>query len=108
MRLLDQRFRLLTGGSRSDLPRQQTLRAMIDWSYELLDVPEQKMFARLSVFAGGWTIAAAKGVGAGDAIADDDVVYLLIALIEKSLVVADEDGDRTGCWKRCANIPARS
>jgi len=94
VRMLGQRFRLLTGGSRDDLPRQQTLRAMIDWSYELLDDAEQKLFARLSVFAGGWTIAAAKVVGEGEGIASDDVVYLLIALIEKSLVVADEDGDR--------------
>jgi len=76
------------------LPRQQTLRAMIDWSYELLGVAEQQLFARLSVFAGGWTIAAAEAVGAGETIAREDVVYLLIALIEKSLVVADEDGDR--------------
>ena len=94
VRLLDQRFRLLTHGSRDELPRQQTLRAMIDWSYELLDATEQQLFARLAVFAGGWTIAAAEAVGADDAIAKDDVVYLLIALIEKSLVVADEDGDR--------------
>ncbi len=67
---------------------------MIDWSYELLDEAEQQLFARLSVFAGGWTLAAAEVVGAGAPIAKDDVVYLLIALIEKSLVVADEDGDR--------------
>ena len=59
VRLLDQRFRLLTRGSCGELPRQQTLRAMIDWSYELLDAAEQQLFARLSVFAGGLTIAAA-------------------------------------------------
>jgi predicted ATPase/DNA-binding winged helix-turn-helix (wHTH) protein len=94
VRLLDQRFRLLTRGSRGELPRQQTLRAMLDWSYELLDAPERQLFSTLSVFAGGWTIAAAEAVGAGGPIAKDDVVYLLIALIEKSLVVADEDGDR--------------
>jgi predicted ATPase/DNA-binding winged helix-turn-helix (wHTH) protein/Tfp pilus assembly protein PilF len=93
VRLLDQRFRLLTSGNR-ELPRHQTLRAMLDWSYELLDEPEQQLFAKLSVFAGGWTIAAAEAIGAGESIAKDDVVYLLIALIEKSLVVADEDGDR--------------
>jgi len=92
-RLLDQRFRLLTRGD-GNLPRQQTLRAMLDWSYELLDTAEQQLFARLSVFVGGWTIAAAKAVGETEAIAPDDVVYLLIALIEKSLVVADENGDR--------------
>ena len=94
VRLLDQRFRLLASGSRSDLPRHQTLRALLDWSYELLDEAERQFFERLSVFAGGWTLAAAEIVGAGEVIAKDDVVYLLIALVEKSLVVADEDGDR--------------
>jgi predicted ATPase/DNA-binding winged helix-turn-helix (wHTH) protein/Tfp pilus assembly protein PilF len=94
VRLLDQRFRLLASGSRSELPRHQTLTALLDWSYELLDDAERKVFARLSVFAGGWTIAAAEAVGAGKTIARDDVVYLLIALVEKSLVVADDDGDR--------------
>jgi predicted ATPase/DNA-binding winged helix-turn-helix (wHTH) protein/tetratricopeptide (TPR) repeat protein len=94
VRLLDQRFRLLASGSRSDLPRHQTLRALLDWSYELLDEAERQFFARLSVFAGGWTLAAAEVVGAEGVIAKDDVVYLLIALVEKSLVVADDDGDR--------------
>src|SRR6185503_16860774 len=94
VRLLDQRFRLLASGSRSDLPRHQTLRALLDWSYELLDEAERQFFARLSVFAGGWTLAAAEVVGAGDVITKDDAVYLLIALVEKSLVVADDDGDR--------------
>ena len=94
VRLLDQRFRLLTRGGGSELPRQQTLRAMLDWSYELLDPAETELFARLSVFTGGWTVASAKFVGAGEAITQDDVVNLLIALIEKSLVVADENGDR--------------
>ena len=94
VRLLHQRFRLLASGSRSDLPRHQTLRALLDWSYELLDEAERQLFARLSVFAGGWTLAAAEAVGAGEGIAKDDVVYLLIALVEKSLVVADDDGDR--------------
>jgi non-specific serine/threonine protein kinase len=94
VRLLDQRFRLLASGSRSDLPRHQTLRALLDWSYELLDEAERHFFARLSVFAGGWTLAAAEVVAAGEVIAKDDVVYLLIALVEKSLVVADDDGDR--------------
>jgi non-specific serine/threonine protein kinase len=94
VRLLDQRFRLLASGSRSDLPRHQTLRALLDWSYELLDEAQRQFFARLSVFAGGWTLAAAEVVGAGNVITKDDVVYLLIALVEKSMVVADDDGDR--------------
>src|SRR5207237_393603 len=67
---LDDRFRLLTGGSRTALPRQQTLRALIDWSYSLLSEPERVLLRRLSVFAGGWSLEAAEevcadGVGAG-------------------------------------------
>ncbi len=93
-RLLDQRFRLLTSGSGSDVPRHQTLRAMLDWSYDLLEENEKQLLARFSVFAGGFTLAAAEAVAIGDPIAKDDVVYLLIALVEQSLVVADEDGDR--------------
>ncbi len=93
-RLLDQRFRLLTSGSGSDVPRHQTLRAMLDWSYDLLNEKERLLLARFSVFAGGFTLAAAEVVAVGDPIAKDDVVYLLIALVEQSLVVADEDGDR--------------
>ena len=93
VRLLDQRFRLLTSRSR-ELPRHQTLRAMIDWSYELLDEAEKALFARLSVFAGGWTLGAAEAICGGEPIAKDEVVYVLIGLIEQSLVIADEDGDR--------------
>ena len=93
LRLLDQRFRLLTSGNR-ELPRHQTLRAMIDWSHELLDDAEKALFARLSVFAGGWTLAAAEAVGAGEPIAKDGLVYVLIGLVEQSLIVADIDGDR--------------
>ena len=59
---LDQRFRLLTGGSRTALPRHQTLRALIDWSYDLLNPEERIVLDRLSVFAGGWTLAAAEAV----------------------------------------------
>src|SRR5512144_1377389 len=59
---LDDRFRLLTGGSRTALPRQQTLRAMIDWSYSLLSESEKTLFRRLAVFVGGWTLQAAEAV----------------------------------------------
>ena len=59
---LDDRFRLLTGGSRTALPRQQTLRALIDWSYDLLDEEERALFRRLSVFQGGWTLEAAESI----------------------------------------------
>jgi non-specific serine/threonine protein kinase len=93
LRLLTERFRLLTSGDR-DLPRHQTLRAMLDWSYDLLDDTEKKLFARLSVFAGGWTLDAAGEVCSGTPITKDDLVYVLIGLIEQSLVVSEEDGDR--------------
>ena len=90
---LGQRFRLLTGGSRVALPRQQTLRALIDWSYDLLLGPEKTLLCRLSVFAGGWTVAAAEGVCAGEAIEDWEVLDLLTGLADKSLVVYEEGAD---------------
>jgi predicted ATPase/DNA-binding XRE family transcriptional regulator len=90
---LDQRFMLLTGGSRAALPRQQTLRAAIDWSYELLSPVERLLFARLSVFGGSWTLEAAEEVCAGDGIEPRSVVELTLRLIDKSLVVAEEDLD---------------
>jgi len=84
---------LLTSGSR-ELPRHQTLRATVDWSYELLDDAEKALFARLAVFAGGWNLTAAQAVCPGEPVAAEDVVYVLISLIERSLVVVDEDGER--------------
>jgi predicted ATPase len=90
---LDQRFRLLTGGSRAALPRQQTLRATLDWSYDLLTEPERLLFNRLAVFAGGWSLEAAEVVCADEAIAQGDVLDLLARLVSKSLVLADEGGD---------------
>ena len=63
---LDDRFRLLTAGNRAALPRHQTLRGVLDWSYTLLNAPEQALLRRLAVFAGGWTIEAAETVCAGD------------------------------------------
>lgn len=92
---LDQRFRLLTGGARTALPRQQTLRALIDWSYDLLNASEQALLCRVACFAGGWTMDAAEAV-AGDApIAAGEVPDLLAALADKSLVVTEERGDAT-------------
>jgi predicted ATPase/class 3 adenylate cyclase len=87
---LDQRFRLLTGGSRTALPRQQTLRALIDWSYDLLNATEQALLRRLSVFAGGWTLAAAEHVCSGNGVAEEEVLNLLTGLAEKSLVIVEE------------------
>ena len=86
---LDQRFRLLVQGRRTALPRQQTLRATIEWSYQLLDQPERMLLARLSVFAGGWTLAAAEQVCPNHGIRSEDVLALLLRLLEKSLVVSD-------------------
>ncbi|QIJ63478.1 BTAD domain-containing putative transcriptional regulator [Streptomyces sp. JB150] len=80
---LDDRFRLLTSGSRTVLPRQQTLRAVVDWSWDLLDEGERTVLRELSVFAGGWDLAAAEAVCGGP------VAGLLGALVDKSLVVAD-------------------
>ena len=94
-RRLDHRFRLLTGGSRDTLPRQQTLRALIDWSYDLLTEPEKALLRRLSVFAGGWTLSAAEAVCADEPVEDWEVLDLLTALVDKSLVVAEPAGDGT-------------
>jgi non-specific serine/threonine protein kinase len=86
---LDDRFQLLTGGSRTALPRHQTLRATLDWSYELLSGNERTMLQRLSVFTGGWSAAAAESVCAGGEIQLNDVLDLLSQLASKSLVMAE-------------------
>ena len=93
---LDDRFRLLTGGSRTALPRQQTLEAAIDWSYDLLEDREKTLFARLSVFQGGFTLEAAEAVCGAAPIARDDVLELLSHVVDKSLVIATvtQDGVR--------------
>ena len=89
---LDQRFRLLTGGSRTAVARQQTLRATVAWSYSLLTGDEQLLLARLSVFAGGFGLDAAEAVcGSGD-LDVLDVADLLGSLVDKSLVVAEQAG----------------
>jgi len=85
---LDDSLRLLTAGGRTATPRQQTLRGTMDWSYDLLSEREQLLFARLSVFAGGWTLEAVELVGVGDGIEEEDVLDLLLRLVDKSLVVA--------------------
>ena len=91
---LGDRFELLSGGDKTSMPRQQTLRASIDWSVELLSVAERELLERLSVFAGGWTLEAAEAVGARDAADASAVLDILIALVEKSLVIMDADGER--------------
>ena len=90
---LHDRFRLLTGGSRTALPRQQTLRALIDWSYDLLTDQEKAMLRRLSVFTGGWTLSAAESICAGDEIIEEwEALDLLTGLVDKSLVIYTEQG----------------
>ncbi|HUG48985.1 MAG TPA: adenylate/guanylate cyclase domain-containing protein [Candidatus Limnocylindria bacterium] len=88
--LLDQRFRLLTGGSRTALPRQQTLKATIEWSYRLLSEAERRFFRLLSVFQGGFSYEAAVAVATRDDVAAD-VLELLPALVDKSLLLAEDE-----------------
>jgi predicted ATPase/class 3 adenylate cyclase len=88
-RNLNERFRLLTGGSRTALPRQQTLRSLIDWSYDLLNDADKVLLQRLSVFAGGWTLDAAERICAGDHSETETVLDLLSSLIDKSLVAVE-------------------
>jgi predicted ATPase len=83
---LNDRFRLLTGGRRTALPRQQTLQALIDWSWQLLDEKERTLLRRLSVFSGGWDLEAAQTVTGFDPLDSLDVFYLLEQLINKSLI----------------------
>ncbi|AEW95761.1 MULTISPECIES: BTAD domain-containing putative transcriptional regulator [Streptomycetaceae] len=93
---LDDRFRLLTGGSRTVLPRQQTLRAVVDWSWELLTRRERTVLRRLAVFSGGCTLAAAEAVCAdGEEVTGAEVLDLIGSLVDKSLVVADPLPDGT-------------
>ncbi len=89
---LDDCFRLLTGGDRTALPRQQTLRALIDWSYGLLNDQEKGLLARLSVFAAGWSLAAAERVTSDDEIDEFDVLDLMTSLVDKSLVSVGHEG----------------
>ena len=91
---LNDRFRLLTSGDRTALPRQQTLRALIDWSHELLSENERAVFRRLAVFAGGWTLEAAEAVAAFGTVDKRAVLDLVTQLAEKSLVATDADQAR--------------
>jgi predicted ATPase/DNA-binding XRE family transcriptional regulator len=95
--LLSRLDRALSAGWARDLPeRQRTMRAALDWSYDLLDGPQRTLFARLSAFAGGFTLEAAEAVGAGGEVLPDDVLYLLEGLVEQSLVTAGPDADGGG------------
>ncbi len=92
---LNNLFRLLTGGVRTALPRQQTLRALIDWSYDLLNEQERVMLHCLSVFRGGWTLEAAEAVCTGDTIEDWEALDLMSSLVDKSLVLTESLGSET-------------
>jgi predicted ATPase/class 3 adenylate cyclase len=93
---LDNAFRLLTGGSRTALPRQQTLRATIDWSYQMFNEQERKLLIRLSVFIGGFSLEGAEAVCAGDGLEEWEILDLLASLVNKSMVTAERvQGEKT-------------
>ena len=92
---LHDRFRLLTGGARTAVRRQQTLRASVDWSHALLTEPERVLFRRLAVFMGGFDLEAAQAVAGGGEVERYQVLDQLSLLVDKSLVVAEDSGDRT-------------
>jgi predicted ATPase len=86
---LDDGLGLLTGNSRMGQPRHQALRATIEWSYQLLDQPEQALFRRLSVFAGGWTLQTAEEICSGEGIDTATVLDLVTQLVDKSMVLME-------------------
>jgi len=101
---LDDRFRLLAGGSRTAPARQQTLSGAIDWSYDLLSEPERALLRRLAVFAGGWTLEAAEQVGAGTAAGRGDVLDLLAQLVAKSLVLSEQQPGQAARFRMLETI----
>ena len=90
---LDERFRMLTGGSRDVLPRQQTLRALIDWSHDLLGERERVLFRRLGIFVNGFALEGAVAVGNGEDLDEFELFDVLSSLVDKSLVLAEPQGD---------------
>ncbi len=98
---LSDRFRLLTGGQRTALPRQQTLQALIDWSWNLLEEDEKTLFRRLSVFAGGWTLEAAEAVAGYDGL---DVFFAMEQLVNKSLILVDRSQNGAVRYRRLESI----
>jgi predicted ATPase/DNA-binding SARP family transcriptional activator len=103
---LDDRFRLLTAGSRTSMPRHRTLRAVVEWSWDLLEKPERILARRLSVFAAGATIESATAVCADDDLPAADVIYVLASLVEKSLVEAGESRDRQPRYRMLETVRA--
>lgn len=100
------RFHLLNGGSRTALPRHQTLRAVVDWSWELLELPERELLSRLAYFAGGVTLDAAEQVCTGGAVRAGQVLDLLTALVDKSLLVPDWRGGDQPRYRMLQTIKA--
>jgi predicted ATPase/class 3 adenylate cyclase len=90
---LDERFHVLTGGGRDVLPRQQTLRALIDWSHELLEKRERALFRRLGIFRNGFTLEGAVAIASDVELNEPDVFDMLASLVDKSLVLAEPDED---------------
>jgi len=97
-------FRLLTTGSRTALPRHQTLHALIDWSYNLLSEDERLLLQRLSVFAGGCTLDAAEAVCVGEGVEADDVLDLITQLVTKSLVISERERGREARYRMLETI----
>jgi predicted ATPase/class 3 adenylate cyclase len=95
---LDDRFRLLTGGARTTLPRQRTLQAAMNWSHDLLSDKERAVLRRLAVFAGGWSLEAAEAVCAGDGVDSSEILDLLTQLVDKSLVMGETQGAMARYW----------
>jgi predicted ATPase/DNA-binding CsgD family transcriptional regulator len=102
---LEDSLKLLTGGGRTTVPRQQTLKGTLDWSYDLLFEPERGLFRRLSTFAGGWTLEASEAVGRGEDVEEGEVLDLLSGLVEKSMVVTK--GSDEGCVRYRLLEPVR-
>jgi predicted ATPase len=92
-------LRLLTGGSKTQMPRQRTLRGTLGWSHELLSEDEKQLFRWLSVFAGGWTLEAAEAVGVEGNLQQDDLLEVLSGLVEKSLAVAEVRQERSARYR---------
>src|SRR5262249_39923107 len=92
---LDERFALLTGGPRAALPRHRTLRALTDWSWDLLAPPERRLCRSVSVFAGGFSLGAAAAVSGSGPPGNEDILALITALVDKSLLVAEPHGQTT-------------
>jgi len=103
---LEDRFRLLTSGGVGTLQRQQTLRAAVDWSYDLLEEREQHLFQRVSIFAGGFSLEAAEAICSGDGIADEEILDVLSHLVDKSLLTPEEGSEGTARYRLLETLRA--